>query len=88
VVKAPSPEPTAAQAPALSVGVAAVLEGIVQVKGRTDPGASVTVDGHEVKVLPDGSFSEFVKQTETAPVVVRATDASGLFTEQKKTVSN
>jgi len=88
VVKAPSPEPTAAQAPALTVGVAAVLEGIVQVKGRTDPGASVTVDGHDVKVLPDGSFSEFVKRAEKEPVVVRATDANGLFTEQKKTVTN
>jgi len=87
VVKAPSPEP-AAQAPALTVGVAAVLEGIVQVKGRTDPGASITVDGHEVKVLPDGSFSEFVKRAEKEPVVVRATDANGLFTEQKKTVTN
>ena len=87
VMKASSPEPSAAPAPALTVGVAAVLDGIVEVKGRTDPGASVTVDGHVLKVRPDGSFSEFMRRTEKEPVVVRATDANGLFTEQKKVVT-
>jgi hypothetical protein len=74
-------------APSLSVDAVAVLEGILQVKGRTEPGASVTVDGHEVKVLPDGSFSEFVRRTENEFVVVRATSTSGQFTEQKRSVA-
>jgi hypothetical protein len=88
VVKPSPPEPSPGGAPALTVGAAAVLEGILQVKGRTDPGASVTVDGHEVKVRPDGSFSEFVKRSEKEFVVVRATSASGQFTEQKRTVAS
>jgi hypothetical protein len=88
VVKAAPPEPSPRGAPALTVGVVAVLDGILEVKGRTDPGASVTVDGHEVKVLTDGSFGEFVKRGDTEFVVVRAVDANGLFTEQKKPVTD
>ena len=83
----PSPEPSPAGGPALTVGAAAMQEGILHVRGRTDPGASVTVDGHEVKVLPDGSFSEFVRSTEKEFVVVRSTSAIGQFTEQKKAVT-
>jgi hypothetical protein len=83
VVKPSPPAPSPGGTPPLTVGAAAVQEGILQVKGRTDPGASVTVDGHEVKVLPDGSFSEFVKRTEKEFVVVRATNANGQFTEQR-----
>lgn len=80
-------EPSPAGGPSLTVGAAPVLEGILQVKGRTEPGVSVTVDGHDVKVLPDGSFSEFVKRTEKEFVVVRATGANGQFTEEKRTVA-
>jgi hypothetical protein len=87
VLGPPQPEPSPAGAPSLTVDAAAILEGIVQVKGRTDPGVSVTVDGHEVKVLPDGSFSEFVKRNQKESVVVRATSAGGRSTEQKRTVS-
>ena len=87
VVKPSSPEPSPTGGPALRVGAVAVLDGILQVKGRTDPGAAVTVDGHDVKVLPDGSFSEFVRLTEKEFVVVRATSANGEFTEQKRTAA-
>lgn len=87
VVRPSPPEPATAGAPRLTVGAVSVAEGILQVTGRTDPGASVTVDGHDVKVLPDGSFSEFVRSADKPIVVVRATGASGEFTEQKRTVS-
>src|SRR2546425_1333853 len=87
VLSPPQAAPSVAGPPSLTVDAAAVLEGIVQVKGRTDPGVSVTVDGHEVKVLPDGSFSEFVKRNQKESVVVRATSAGGRSTEQKRTVS-
>lgn len=83
----PSPPPPGG-APALTVDATAVMEGILQVRGRTERGASVTVDGHEVKVLLDGSFSEFVKRDGKGFVVVRATAPNGLFTEQKRTVAN
>jgi len=87
VLRPPQPEPSPAGVPSLTVEATAVLEGIVQVRGRTDPGVTVTVDGHEVKVLPDGSFSEFVKRNQKETVVVRATSASGQSAEQKRTVS-
>jgi hypothetical protein len=85
VVKPPQPEPSTGFP--LTFEAAAVLEGILHVKGRTEPGASVTVDGREVKVLPDGSFSEFVKRTENESVVVRATSASGQFAERTRAVA-
>ncbi len=87
VVRPPPPEPSPGDAPSLAVEATAVLEGIVQVKGRTEPGVSVTVDGHVVKVLPDGSFSEFLKGNGRESVVVRATSRSGRFTEERTTVS-
>jgi hypothetical protein len=87
VVKPPPPEPSPTGAPSLTVDAVVAQEGIVQVKGRTDPGASVTVDGHAVKVLPDGSFSEFVRTTEKGFVLVRTTSTNGQFTEQKRPVA-
>ena len=88
VVKRLVPEPLpVAAAPSLTVDATAAQEGIVQVKGRTDPGASVAVDGHAVKVLPDGSFNEFVRTTGNGFVLVRATDARGQLTEQKRPVA-
>jgi hypothetical protein len=47
----------------------------------------VTVDGTEVKVLADGSFSEYVRRAGTAELVVRATGPDGQFTEQARAVS-
>jgi hypothetical protein len=85
VVPAAAPPPAAA--PSLTVDATAVLEGVVLVQGRTDRGASVTVDGHEVRVLADGSFSEFVRKTGRGPVVVRATGADGQVTERERTAA-
>src|SRR2546425_2322963 len=87
VVKPAETEPAPSGAPSLTVDATSVAEGILHVKGRTEPGASVTVDGLEVKVLPDGSFSEFVKKAGKEVVVVRATSASGQFIERKRTVA-
>jgi len=64
-----------------------VAPGVVHVGGRAAPGATVTVDGTAVKVLPDGSFSEFVRHTGRGEVVVRATAADGQFIEQARAVS-
>ena len=60
-VATPTPAP-AASAPTLVVqAVDEVSPGIVHVGGRASRGATVTVNGTPVKVLPDGSFSEFVR---------------------------
>jgi Glucodextranase, domain B len=88
VIKAlePPPSPTDT-APKLSIDTPDVLASVVQVRGRTDPGASVTVDGHAIKVLADGSFSEFVKKGDKPFIVVKATGANGQVTELTQNVS-
>ena len=85
----PTPTPTpAAQAPALVLqAFDEVAPGVVHVGGRTDPGATVTVDGTPVRVMPDGSFSEHVRRAATGELVIRATSADGQFTEQARAVS-
>jgi hypothetical protein len=88
VVKAPEATPPPADtAPKLSVDAPDILVNIVQVRGRTDPGASVTIDGHTIKVLADGSFSEFVKKGDKPFIVVRATGADGQVTELTQNVA-
>jgi hypothetical protein len=47
----------------------------------------VTVNGTAVKLLPDGSFSEFVRHTGAGEVVIRATSEDGRFVEQSRGVS-
>jgi hypothetical protein len=85
VVKPAEPvaTPTPEEGPALSVDPVAVLDSVLQVRGRTKPGAAVTVDGLPVKVQSDGSFSEFVKRSARTEVVVTATAPDGSVTEQK-----
>jgi hypothetical protein len=82
----PPPAPETA-APRLSLAaVEQVAAGIVHVHGRAAPGSTVTVDGHEVKVSPDGSFSEYVRKTDRGEVLVRATAPDGQSTEQARPV--
>ncbi len=88
-VKQPAPAPTPGEKPPALVlqALDEVAPGIVHVGGRTDPGATVTVDGTAVKVLADGSFSEYVRRSGPGELVVRATGADGQFTEQSRAVS-
>jgi hypothetical protein len=86
---APQPTPTP-EAPPPTLVVQAVEEvapGVVYVGGRTVPGATVTVDGTPVKVMPDGSFSEHVRRSGPGEVVVRATAPDGQLAEQARAVS-
>jgi hypothetical protein len=88
-VPLPAPTPTPGpKAPTLLLqAVDQVAPGIVHVGGRTDPGATVTVDGNAVKVLADGSFSEYVRYGGTGQLVIRATSPDGQFTEQSRALS-
>lgn len=81
----PPPTPTD-EGPALSMDPVDALEGAIQLRGRTKPGTTVTVDGITVKVQADGSFSEFVKRSARTEVVVKATGPDGQVTEQKMSV--
>jgi hypothetical protein len=77
----------AASPPALALAAVEEVEpGVVHVHGRTDPGAKVTVDGHAVSVLPDGSFSEYVRRPERGELVVRTTGQDGKVSEQTRPV--
>ncbi len=86
--EAPQPTPMPGARPPVLVlqAVDEVAPGVVHVGGRTDPGATVAVDGNAVSVMPDGSFSEHVRRRGPREVVIRATGADGLFTQQARAV--
>jgi hypothetical protein len=60
----------------------------VQVKGRTEAGASVTVNGQRVGVQGDGSFNEFItlEKVGRQDVVIRAAGLNGGTSELKRSV--
>jgi hypothetical protein len=89
-VRPRAPVPTSAPRPPVLVlqAVDEVAPGIVHVEGRTDPGATVTVNGNPVEVMPDGSFSEHVQRRGTDGLLFRATARNGQFTEQAPGVSS
>jgi hypothetical protein len=74
--------------PALVIEALDVRTNILQVKGRTEPGARVTVDGQRVDVQADGSFNEFItlEKSGRQTVVIRATSINGGVVEQKRSV--
>ena len=88
-VEQPEPIPTPGPEPLTLVlqAVDEIAPGIVHVGGRTLAGATVTVNGTAVKVMPDGSFSEYVRHSGPAQLVVRATGTDGQFTEQSRAAS-
>lgn len=58
---------------------------IVLIKGRTERGAHVTVNGSPVEVRPDGSFSEHLPlEQDQITFTVRAISPSGGITEQRR----
>ena len=89
----PEPEPEVADAqpdlglPVLSLeAIEAVGAGVLHVHGRAQPGSTVTVDGYEITIRSDGSFSEYVRRTGQAEVVVQATGPGGESTEHARPV--
>lgn len=74
--------------PALMVEPLDVRQNIVQVKGRTEPGATVTVNGQRVDVASDGVFNEFISLEKVGrqTVVIRATGINGGVREERRPV--
>jgi hypothetical protein len=70
--------------PQLTLDVIELREGQLHVKGHTQPGVTVTVNGERIPVQGDGSFNEQVvlKRGATA-VAVRAAGVNGATTEQQ-----
>jgi hypothetical protein len=83
----PAPTPTPSGPLLVLQAVEEVAPGIVHVGGRTHPGGTVEVGGATVRVLPDGSFSEYVRHDGRHEVLVRATGPDGAVTEQSRTPS-
>lgn len=87
-VPQPVATPSTETGPPLTLqAVEEVAPGVVHVGGRTRPGSTVTVDGTPVKVMPDGSFSEYVHRAGPGDVVVRVTAPDGEVTEQTRSVA-
>jgi hypothetical protein len=61
---------------------------ILQIKGHTEPGATVSVNGQPLDVQPDGTFNEFItlEKAGAQDVVVRAVGVNGGISEQHKSV--
>jgi hypothetical protein len=74
--------------PALLVEPLDIRTNIVQVKGRTEPGATVTVNGQRVDVASDGAFNEFItlEKIGRQTVVIRATGINGGVREERRPV--
>ena len=86
LAKAP---PVAASAPQLVIEAAELKGNVLHVRGRTEPGASLSLDGQRLEVQGDGSFNEFVAFGGAAgtTVVVKATGVGGGTTEQRRRIT-
>ena len=74
--------------PTLSLEAVEPKSNILHVKGRTAPGASLTVNGQRVDVQSDGSFNEFITLDKPGKqvVVFRATSIGGGVKEETRPV--
>jgi hypothetical protein len=63
-------------------------QNLLQVKGRTEPGASVTINGQRVDVQGEGTFNEFITLPTAGKqlVTIRSTGINGGVNEQKRSV--
>ncbi len=82
------PRTSAEAEPPLTIESIDVRSNILQVKGRTEPGATITVNGQRVEVGADGAFNEYVTLDKGGAqvVVVRATGLNGGAHEERRSV--
>ncbi len=74
--------------PPLVVDALDVRTNILQIKGRAEPGATVTVNAQRVDVMADGSFNEFItlEKPGRQVVLIRATSINGGVRELRRSV--
>jgi hypothetical protein len=74
--------------PPLVIEALDVRANILQIKGRTEPGATVLVNDQRVDVQGDGSFNEFIQLEKGGRqiVVIRSTGINGGVNEQKRPI--
>jgi hypothetical protein len=81
--------PSSAAPPPLAFDAAELRGNVLHVRGRTEPGANLSLDGVRLEVQPDGSFNEFVTFDggAGASVLLRATGVRGGTAEQRRRVT-
>jgi FecR-like protein len=76
--------------PPLVIESIEVRQNILQVRGRTEPGATLTVNGQRVDVASDGAFNEFIQLPAEKPgrqvVVFRAVGINGGVAQTQRPV--
>jgi FecR protein/Glucodextranase, domain B len=74
--------------PPLQVDSLDLRANILQIKGRCEPGATVTVNGQRIEVQSDGSFNEFVTLDKAGQqiVTVRGVGLNGGVAERRQSV--
>ena len=74
--------------PPLTIDTMEVRSNILQIKGRTEPGATVTVNGQRIDVQSDGTFNEFIQMGKSGrqDVVVKAVGINGGANQQRRSI--
>lgn len=88
VVTKPQANTSQTRAPDLIIETVEARGNILQVKGRTEPGASLTVNGQRIDVAGNGAFNEYITLEPGAKplVVLRATGINGGVSEKTKPI--
>ena len=84
-----SQAPQSASSPTITVETLELKGNVLHVRGRTQPGASLTCNGERLEVQPDGSFNEFLTY-EAGPggsVLLRVTGVKGAVAELRRPVA-
>ena len=81
--------PSTATPPPLVFEAAELKGNVLHVRGRTEPGANLSLNGVRLEVQADGSFNEFVTFAEGpgATVTLKATGVRGSAAEQRRRVT-
>ena len=88
VVKPSSASEAGGQPPPLVIETAEARGNILQIKGKTEPGATVTVNGQRIDVESNGAFNEFIQMEKAGrqDVVIKAVGINGGVNEQRRSV--
>ncbi len=81
--------PSATSPPPLSIETLELKGNVLHVRGRTEPGASLALNGTHLEVQPDGSFNEFLAFDGSSgeSVLLRSTGSRGGIAEQRRRVA-
>jgi hypothetical protein len=84
-----SKAPPSSAKPALSVDALELKGNVLHVRGRTEPGATLILNGERLEVQPDGGFNEFLTfdVSSGSGVLLRSTSANGGVAELRRHVT-